>query len=66
MHIDLANIYEKRSAESRSLSAENFTGEKGQGGRATAQTTLHPPSANSARDLGPGWKMSPCLLISCG
>jgi hypothetical protein len=66
MQIDLANLYQRRDAESRSLSAENFTGEKGKGGMATAETTLHPPSANCARDLGPGWKMSPCLQIAAG
>jgi hypothetical protein len=66
MHIHLANLYQKRQAESRSLSAENFRGEKGAGGRATFETSLHPRSANNARDLGPGWKLSPCLEIPAG
>ncbi len=66
MHIDLANLYQKRDAESRSLSAENFRGEKGAGGMATFETSLHPPSARNARDLGPGWKLSPCLEIPAG
>ena len=66
MQIDLANLYQKRQAESRSLSAENFRAEKGKGGMATFETSLHPPSANNARDLGPGWKLSPCLEIPAG
>jgi hypothetical protein len=66
MHIDLANLYQQRHAESRSLSAENFKGEKGAGGKATFETSLHPRSANCARDLGPGWKLSPCLEIPAG
>ena len=66
MQIDLANLYLKRDVQSRSLSAENFRGEKGKGGMATPETSLHPPSAKAARDLGPGWKLSPCLLIPAG
>jgi len=66
MHIDLANIFYKRNAESRSLSAENFRGEKGKGGMATPETTLHGPSARAARELGQGWKLSPCLALPAG
>ena len=66
MNIDLSNIYQKRDAESRSLSAENFRGEKGKGGMATAETTLHPDGARCSRELGQGWKVSPCLPIAAG
>ena len=38
--------------ESRSICAENPTGEKGRGGMATEGT-----GANAARDLGRGWKV---------
>ena len=38
-------------AKSRSISAENFTGEKGKGAMATEGT-----GASCARDLGIGWK----------
>lgn len=48
-------------ARSRSISPENFTGEKGGGGRATEGT-----GSNSARDLGVGWKISPCVIIKPG
>jgi hypothetical protein len=66
MDINLSNLFTKRNAESRSLSAENFRGEKGKGGMATAETALHPRSANCARELGPGWKLSPCLRLPAG
>ena len=66
MEIDLSNIYKKRRAESRSLSAENFRGEKGKGGMATAETTLHKGCANSARELGQTWKVSPCIELGAG
>ena len=56
----------KRTAKSRSLSAENFRGEKGKGGMATAETSLHPMSARCGRELGPGWKFSPCMEIKAG
>ena len=43
----------------RSISAENPSGGKGQGGRATEGT-----GAVAARELGPGWKVSPCIHLS--
>ncbi len=64
--MDLSTLFLQRDARSRSLSAENPRGEKGQGGRATAETSLHPPSAHAARELGPGWKLSPCLRVGAG
>jgi len=42
--------------ETRSICAENPTGSKGEGGKATEGT-----GANAARDLGSGWKVSPSL-----
>jgi hypothetical protein len=62
----LDNLFMPRDAESRSLSAENFRGDKGGGAKATFETTLHKASAEAARDLGPGWKVSPCLSIPAG
>ncbi|MEO6874600.1 MAG: glycoside hydrolase family 172 protein [Opitutaceae bacterium] len=64
--IDLSNLFQKRQAESRSLSAENPLGKKGGGGMATKKTTLHPPAWEQARDLGRGWKCSPCLALKAG
>jgi D-arabinan exo alpha-(1,3)/(1,5)-arabinofuranosidase (non-reducing end) len=48
-------------ARSRSISPENFSGEPGQGGRATEGM-----GAGAARDLGQGWKISPCVGIEAG
>jgi len=45
----------------RSLSAENPTGAKGEGGRATEGF-----GAELARDLGPGWKISPAVALPAG
>ena len=45
----------------RSVSPENFTGEKGKGGMATEGT-----GANAARELGQGWKVSPSVHIEPG
>jgi len=45
-------------AKSRSISAENFKGEKGKGGMATEGL-----GAQAARDLGQGWKISPAVRI---
>src|SRR6185437_6603374 len=45
----------------RSVSPENFTGAKGQGGMATEG-----PAAHAARGLGQGWKISPYIVIAPG
>lgn len=60
MNIDLSNIYLSRDAESRSLSAENPTGEKGKGAMAD------PNGEGAARELGQGWKVRPCLTLKAG
>ena len=46
---------------SRSICPENFTGEKGQAAAATEGE-----GAACARDLGIGWKISPCVSIRAG
>ncbi|TMB78526.1 MAG: hypothetical protein E6J48_12310 [Chloroflexi bacterium] len=48
----LGNLSRLSHAKSRSISAENFSGEKGKGGMATEGT-----GKNCARDLGQGWKI---------
>ncbi len=48
-------------AQTRSISAENPTGEKGRGAMATEGT-----GAAAARDLGRGWKVSPSIRIQPG
>ncbi|WP_324670902.1 glycoside hydrolase family 172 protein [Hymenobacter sp. GOD-10R] len=58
---DLGNLYRLSDAKTRSISPENFTGAKGQGGRATTGT-----GQNASRDLGLGWKVSPSIIIKPG
>ena len=59
--VNLGNLYRVSKAESRSISPENFTGEKGKAGMATEGTGKGP-----ARDLGQGWKVSPSVRIKAG
>ena len=59
--LHLGNLSRLSSALSRSISPENFTGEKGGGGKATEGT-----GASAARDLGTGWKVSPSIKIQPG
>ena len=49
------------NATTRSISPENFRGEKGRGGMATEGT-----GAGPAQGLGQGWKISPSVLIRPG
>lgn len=57
----LSNLFRLSDAETRSISPENFTGEKGKGGMATEGT-----GQNAARNLGQGWKISPSVRIKAG
>ena len=50
-------------AVSRSVSAENPTGEKGRGAMLPAEEGS---AANAARDLGLGWKVNPFLNVAAG
>jgi len=52
------NLYRLSDAKTRSISAENFDGTKGGGGKATTGT-----GANASRELGQGWKVSPSVVI---
>ncbi|MBC7526280.1 MAG: DUF2961 domain-containing protein [Chthonomonadaceae bacterium] len=54
----LHNVARLSNAKTRSISAENFTGEKGMAGMATEGT-----GARAAQDLGLGWKVSPSIHL---
>ncbi|HYB91302.1 MAG TPA: glycoside hydrolase family 172 protein [Candidatus Binataceae bacterium] len=57
----LGNLPRLSNAESRSISAENPSGEKGKGAMATPD-----PAVGPARNLGRGWKVSPYITIAPG
>ena len=59
--MNMGNLSRLSMAETRSISPENLTGEKGRGGMATEGT-----GAQCARDLGQGWKVSPSVAIQSG
>lgn len=57
----MEEIWRLAPGVTRSVSPENFTGAKGGGGRATTGT-----GASAARELGPGWKVSPSIDLPAG
>jgi len=61
LHMNMGNLSRLSNAKTRSISPENFTGEKGKGGMATEGTGAH-----AARDLGRGWKVLPSVRIKKG
>ncbi len=57
---NLSNLYRLSNAVTKSISAENPTGEKGKGGMSTDF------ERTPARELGQGWKVRPSILIKAG
>jgi hypothetical protein len=57
---NMGNLYQLSDAKTRSISPENFTGEKGKGGAAELQDGT---AANAAKELGRGWKVNPYIFI---
>ena len=60
--LGLGNLSRLSKAQTRSISPENFTGEKGKGG----MSTDGPAAKGASRDLGQGWKVSPYVRIEPG
>ncbi|HDP35613.1 MAG TPA: DUF2961 domain-containing protein [Candidatus Hydrogenedentes bacterium] len=60
---DMSRLYRLKDAKTRSISPENFTGEKGKGGMATLEEGN---AAHAARELGQGWKVNPYVHIEPG
>ncbi len=58
LHMNLGNLSRLSNAKTRSISAENFTGEKGKGGMATEGS-----GQKASRELGQGWKVSPSVRL---
>jgi len=66
LEMNMGNLYRLSDAKTRSISPENFTGEKGKGGMARPEDKDKPNTANAfnaARDLGQGWKVNPYVRI---
>jgi hypothetical protein len=61
LNMNLGNLSILSNAKTRSISAENFAGDKGKAGMATEGT-----GKECARDLGVGWKVSPSVKIAPG
>ena len=69
LDMNLGNLYRLSDAKTRSISPENFTGEKGKGGIADPKDREQrnvANAANAARDLGQGWKVNPFIRINPG
>jgi len=69
LDMNMGNLYRLSNAQTRSISPENFTGEKGKGGMAIPDEKAVPNTANAtnaARDLGQGWKVNPYVRIKSG
>lgn len=69
LEMNMGNLYRLSDAKTRSISPENFTGEKGKGGMADPADKSKPNVANAsnaARDLGQGWKINPYIRIQPG
>ena len=61
LNMGMGNLSRLSKARTRSISPENFTGEKGRGGM-----SVDGPAKEAARDLGQGWKVSPYVQIKSG
>ena len=66
LDMNMGNLYRLSNAKTRSISPENFTGEKGKGGIADPKDRDKLNVANAAhaaRDLGQTWKVNPYIRI---
>ncbi|HEY0609475.1 MAG TPA: hypothetical protein VGD35_07455, partial [Chitinophaga sp.] len=63
LNMNMGNLFQLSDAKTRSISPENFSGEKGKGGMATLEQGL---AKQAAKDLGQGWKVSPYIHIEPG
>ena len=59
--MSLGTLSRLSNAETRSISPENLTGEKGKGAMAKEGS-----ASVAARDLGQGWKVNPYVIIEPG
>lgn len=66
LDMNMGNLYRMSNAQTRSISPENFSGDKSKGGMARLEDKAERNKANAsdaARDLGQGWKVNPFIII---
>ncbi|WP_227013508.1 glycoside hydrolase family 172 protein [Paenibacillus psychroresistens] len=66
MSIGLDKLFLLDKSRTRSISAENPTGEKGKGGMALPTEDTEYPNSSAALELGQGWKARPFLKPKAG
>jgi len=69
LDMNMGNLFRLSDAKTRSISPENYSGEKGKAGMADPLNKDKPNQANAsgaARDLGLGWKINPFVRIKPG
>ncbi|MDR1517249.1 MAG: DUF2961 domain-containing protein [Dysgonamonadaceae bacterium] len=69
LDMNMGSLYRLSDAQTRSISPENFSGEKGKGGMANPDAKAPRNTANAthaSRDLGQGWKVNPYVTIQSG
>lgn len=68
LDMNMGNLYRLSNAKTRSISPENFTGEKGKGGMADPVKDKDKPNQanahHAAKILGQGWKVNPYVNIA--
>lgn len=63
VHNTLGGLSRLSKAKTRSISPENYTGDKGKGAMATLEDGF---ARHAARELGQGWKVNPFIEIPAG
>ncbi len=63
LNMNMGNLFRLSEAESRSISPENYGGEKGGGGACPVERGF---AKNAAKDLGTGWKVNPYIVLEAG
>ncbi len=68
LDVNMGNIYRLSDAKTRSISPENYTGEKGKGGMADPNDTERnvANARHAASTLGQGWKVNPYIIVKAG
>ena len=69
LEMNLGNLSRVSKAKTRSISPENYTGEKGRAAMAVPsdpRVRNENNASRAARDLGEGWKVNPFVIIESG